>query len=234
MTEKEIGTAQEIYSLRLYVAGAMSASSRAIGNLKALCERRMKGHFDLEFVDVFQHPGLAEEQQVFAVPTLMVQLPRPRRRFIGDLSDLEGKIFDLDNVGADSDTPKEEAEDTLRAIRSGEVDALIVSGPKGEQVLTLKGSEQPFRSFLETMNKGAIALLADGTVAYSNRQFAEMVKSPLKKVLGSPIEGFVAPDYRQRLQPLLQKALFEPVEDVIQRKLDELFAEKKEPPKGAL
>ena len=52
----------------------------------------------------------------------------------------------------------EEAEETLRAIRKGEVDALVVSGPQGDQVYTLKGAEQPYRVFVETMNEGAATL----------------------------------------------------------------------------
>ncbi|MGZ3495363.1 MAG: hypothetical protein ACXWM6_13050, partial [Thermodesulfobacteriota bacterium] len=56
----------------------------------------------------------------------------------------------------------EEAEETLRAIREGEVDALVVSGPQGDQVFTLKGAEQPYRVFVETMNEGAATLGPDG------------------------------------------------------------------------
>ncbi len=57
----------------------------------------------------------------------------------------------------------EEADETLRAIRSGEVDALVVSGPQGNQVFTLKGADSPYRVLVEAMNEGALVLTADGS-----------------------------------------------------------------------
>jgi PAS domain S-box-containing protein len=101
----------------------------------------------------------------------------------------------------------EEAEDTIRAIRAGEVDAVVVSGPTGEQVFVLKGAEEAYRIFLETMSEGAVALMADGTIAYSNQRFSEMLKTPLEQVMGAPIAEFVAPEHRHRLQPLLAEVL---------------------------
>jgi PAS domain S-box-containing protein len=101
----------------------------------------------------------------------------------------------------------EEAEETLYAMRTGQVDAVVVSGPKGEQVFVLKGAEQPYRVFVETMNEGALTLLADGTIAYSNTHFSEMVKTPLEQVIGSSFEKFVAPDNRDRLRLLAAQGL---------------------------
>ena len=101
----------------------------------------------------------------------------------------------------------EEAEETLNAIRTGQVDALVVSGPSGDRVFVLKGAEQPYRVFVETMNEGAVTLLADGTISFSNRRFAEMLKTPLERVIGMHLEEFVAPDYRDRLGPLLAQGL---------------------------
>ena len=69
----------------------------------------------------------------------------------------------------------EEAEETLAAIRSGEVDALVVSGPHGEQIYTLRGADHSYRVLLEDMNEGAATLLPDGTVLYCNKVFAEML-----------------------------------------------------------
>lgn len=91
---RESGTHK--YVLRLYVAGATPASTRAIANLNAVCEAHLKGRFELEVVDIFQHPELAEGEQIIAAPTLIKQLPLPLRKFIGDLSDLEGKLFGMD------------------------------------------------------------------------------------------------------------------------------------------
>jgi len=60
----------------------------------------------------------------------------------------------------------EEAEDILNAIRGGEVDALVVSGPHGDQIYTLKGAEHPYRVMVEAMNEGAVTLTGDGTIFY--------------------------------------------------------------------
>jgi circadian clock protein KaiB len=91
---EEIERAQ--YVLRLYVSGATPTSTRAISNLKDLCERRLKGRYQLEVIDIFQQPELAKEQQIVAAPTLVQQLPVPVRRFIGDLSGLEGKLLGIE------------------------------------------------------------------------------------------------------------------------------------------
>jgi len=92
LNEPEKGT----FVLRLYVTGATPASTRAIANLKAMCEKRLKGRFELEVIDIFQQPELAQGEQIIATPTLIKQLPLPLRRFIGDLDGLEGKLFGLD------------------------------------------------------------------------------------------------------------------------------------------
>ncbi len=90
----------ELYVLRLYITGATPASSRAIANLKALCDGRLKGRYQLEVVDIFQHPQLAQNAEIIAAPTLVKQLPPPLRRFVGDLSDLEDKLLGLEVVPA--------------------------------------------------------------------------------------------------------------------------------------
>ena len=86
-----------------------------------------------------------------------------------------------------------EAEETLRAIRSGEVDALVVSGEKGEQVFTLKGAEQPYRILIEEMSEGAVMLAADDSILYCNSGFAGMLKTPLEKLMGTGIAHYIAP-----------------------------------------
>lgn len=86
----------------------------------------------------------------------------------------------------------EEAEETLRAIRKGEIDALVASGPQGEQVYTLKGAEQPYRVFVETMNEGAVTLGPDGTILYCNNRFGELLKEPIERIIGSSVYQFIA------------------------------------------
>src|ERR1700756_4999556 len=97
-----------------------------------------------------------------------------------------------------------EAEETLRAVRSGEIDAFIVQGPKGEQVYALRSAEQPYRNLIEDMLEGAAILTIEGDIAYCNRRFAELVGVPLEDVIGGGMERFVLgadrPVYRALLQ----------------------------------
>ena len=110
----------------------------------------------------------------------------------------------------------EEAEETLRAIRTGQVDAVVVSGPQGEQVFALKGAEQPYRIFVEAMNEGAATLLSEGIIAYCNNRLAEMVHKPLEQVIGTRFEEFVAHDHLDRLRLSLAGALSGRIEDEFQ------------------
>jgi len=99
----------------------------------------------------------------------------------------------------------QEAEETLRAIRSGEVDALVVSGPQGEQVYTLKGADHTYRVLIEEMKEGAATLTVDGTILYANSRLAEMLRTPLEKVIGSSVHRFVEQPHQQMGQALLQQ-----------------------------
>ena len=80
-----------------------------------------------------------------------------------------------------------EAEETLRAILSGEVDGLVVKTAQGDRVFTLSGADHPYRIMVETMNEGAVTLAADGTILFCNQRFADIVKRSLEKVMGSSI-----------------------------------------------
>lgn len=82
--------------LRLYVAGTSTRSTRAIQNAKQICEQHLAGHYQLEVIDIFQQPGMAREDQIVAVPTLVRKLPVPRRRFVGDLSARQVVLDGLD------------------------------------------------------------------------------------------------------------------------------------------
>jgi len=97
----------------------------------------------------------------------------------------------------------EEAEDTLRAVRSGEIDAFIVQGPDGEQVYALRSAEQPYRNLVEDMLEGASILTTEGDIAYCNRRFADLVEVPLEDAIGSAMERFVAPAERPAYRMLL-------------------------------
>lgn len=99
-----------------------------------------------------------------------------------------------------------EAEDTLRAIRGGEVDAVVVSSERGDQVFTLAGAEHAYRVLIESMNEGALTLTESETILYANQCFARMVKYPLEKVIGSCFRRFLCAGDRTVLRPLLKRA----------------------------
>jgi circadian clock protein KaiB len=84
------------YVLRLYVAGQTPRSLLAIKNLKSICEQYLSDRYQLEVIDLYQQPQLAEGDQIIAVPTLIKSLPEPMRRIIGDLSNTEKVIVGLD------------------------------------------------------------------------------------------------------------------------------------------
>jgi circadian clock protein KaiB len=84
------------YVLRLYVAGLTPRSTRAVANIRDICENHLNGRYDLRVVDIYQQPALAQAEQIVAVPTLIRKLPPPLRRIIGDLSDLERTLIGLD------------------------------------------------------------------------------------------------------------------------------------------
>jgi len=86
----------ERYELRLYIAGTTVASSKAVENLRAICEEHLKGRYELTVIDVFQQPVLAKNEQIIAVPTLIKKLPAPLRRIVGDLSNEHRVLVGLD------------------------------------------------------------------------------------------------------------------------------------------
>jgi len=89
-------SATEKYLLRLYVAGTSARSSRAIENVRKICEEHLAGRYDLEVVDLYQQPVLSKGEQIVAVPTLIKKLPVPLRKFIGDMSDTDRILVGLD------------------------------------------------------------------------------------------------------------------------------------------
>ena len=84
------------YILRLYVAGLMPRSTLAIANMKKICEEHLHGQYELQVIDLYQQPQLAQGDQIIAVPTLIKKLPPPLRRIIGDMSNTERVLVGLD------------------------------------------------------------------------------------------------------------------------------------------
>jgi circadian clock protein KaiB len=86
----------EVFCLRLYVAGQTPNATRALIRLKRLCEEHLAGRYELEVIDLLEHPQLASGDQILAVPTLVRRLPPPMKKIIGNLSDTERVLVGLD------------------------------------------------------------------------------------------------------------------------------------------
>jgi len=93
------------YKLRLFITGTTARSTRAIENMRRICEENLQGRYDLEVVDVYQNPEATRELQVVATPTLVKILPEPLRRIIGDLSDEERVLAGLDLIQVPAGRP---------------------------------------------------------------------------------------------------------------------------------
>jgi circadian clock protein KaiB len=88
--------AGEKYILKLFVAGISPNSKHAITNTRAICEKHLKGRYELEIVDIYQQPTLALAEEIIAIPVLIRKFPLPEERLIGDLSDTAMVIKELD------------------------------------------------------------------------------------------------------------------------------------------
>ena len=98
-----------------------------------------------------------------------------------------------------------EAQETLEAIRRGEVDALVVNGTQGDQVYTLRGADYSARMLLQEMSEGAATLIPDGSILYCNKRFADMIGLPHEKVIGVLAREFVAPADREVYDSLIRR-----------------------------
>ncbi len=86
----------EKYILKLYITGMTPRSTRAIENLRSVCDEYLKGRYELEIIDIYQHPNLLAGEQIIAAPTLIKKLPVPLRHIVGDLSDKDKVLLGLD------------------------------------------------------------------------------------------------------------------------------------------
>jgi circadian clock protein KaiB len=93
--DKRTPKQEEIWELRLYVAGQTPKSVTAFANLKKVCEEHLPGRYHIEVVDLLENPRLAAEDQILAIPTLVRKLPEPVRKIIGDLSNTERTLVGL-------------------------------------------------------------------------------------------------------------------------------------------
>ncbi len=100
-----------------------------------------------------------------------------------------------------------EADETLRAIKTGEVDALVVSTIEGDRVFTLSGADRPYRIMVETMNEGAVTLAADGTILFCNQRFADITKTPLEEIIGSLFQKYISPTDHHIFEAILVRSV---------------------------
>ncbi|CAG0935772.1 hypothetical protein TFLX_04622 [Thermoflexales bacterium] len=98
-----------------------------------------------------------------------------------------------------------EAEETLRAIRQGEVDALLVNTAHGDEIYTLQGADYPYRLLIQEMSEGAVTVQQDGTILYCNQRFADLLHRPIEQVFSSNLADYVSADERSVLTALLQQ-----------------------------
>lgn len=110
----------------------------------------------------------------------------------------------------------EEANDTIEAIRTGQVDALIVNNGDNHQIYTLKTADQTYRVFIEKMNEGAVTINAEGLILYSNTRFALMVNLPLEKTIGMQFNLFIPEIFREAFDNLISNAWEEDCKEEIQ------------------
>ena len=236
ITEEAAGlrrAGHEIYDLELYISGATAHSRAAVANIKAVAEKYLKGRYRLVVTDLYQEPAKAREEQIIVVPMLVKRRPLPLQRIVGDLASEEHVLLGLQldpetgrEGGADvtkrslsaSRSPSratqmadlraraDEAESVLRAMQSGQVDAIVRFGPAGNKVFTLEGAEHVYRVMVESMGEGAVTLASDGMILYANRRFAEMVKKDLQDVIGASMPQFIAPASIDAFEALLREA----------------------------
>src|SRR5512135_642512 len=100
----------------------------------------------------------------------------------------------------------EETEETLRAIRQYMVDAFVVTRENGEQVVTLNDADFPYRTMVESMNEGAVTLIPDGTIFYSNPRFGEMVGIENEKLVGVPFQDLIPKDEQAAFEAIFKQA----------------------------
>jgi circadian clock protein KaiB len=91
---------EEVYILRLYVAGQTKKSLEAFGNIKKICEEHLCGRYKIEVIDLLENPQLAKGDKILAVPTLVRKLPEPLKKIIGDLSNTERVLVGLNLIPA--------------------------------------------------------------------------------------------------------------------------------------
>jgi PAS domain S-box-containing protein len=124
--------------------------------------------------------------------------PRAKKELLGEIEQLSGRL--------------DEAEQILAAIHSGDVDALVVAGPNGDQVFSLTGAERTYRLIVETMHEAALTVGLDKTILFCNQSFCDLVKSPVQNTIGRKLTAFFSPAQHPPLRMLMADAQAGPVQ----------------------
>jgi len=111
----------------------------------------------------------------------------------------------------------QEAQETLEAIRNGEVDAVVVHGPNGNQIYSLTSAEQPYRVYVEQMQEGAVTVSPDGLILYCNQRFADMMQVPLERVISSQISTYLGAGAWQTISGVFKQGNVEKYDCELQR-----------------
>jgi PAS domain S-box-containing protein len=128
------------------------------------------------------------------------QISASNELLIRENEELRARLVETENQLA-------EAQELIRAIQSGDVDAVVVSGPQGEQVFTLRGAEYAYRALVEAMNEGAATLGLDGTVLYCNQRLSGLLGIPLEQMIGNPVAKLFAAEATLVFEALFSQAL---------------------------
>jgi len=123
----------------------------------------------------------------------MKKADKTRQQLLDELQELKDRMM--------------ESGETLRAILSGEVDGLVVKTEEGDRVFTLSGADHPYRVMVETMTEGAVTMGTDGTILFCNQRFANIVKGPLEKIVGSSIYQYLSSTDIQLFKTLIERSL---------------------------
>ncbi len=122
---------------------------------------------------------------------------------------MEGKEPTREELAAENEALKErllEAEQTIKAIRGGEVDALVISEAGEERIFTLKGADLGYRILVESINEGALVFALDDSIYYCNHCFGEMIQSPIQKIIGTTLNSYIDRKAQAEITELIRES----------------------------
>jgi PAS domain S-box-containing protein len=156
-------------------------------------------------------PKRSTLKKISPKPKAKIRNPQPKKELLLEVADLRLRL--------------DEAAETLSAIRSGAVDAVVVSGPQGEQVYALKGAEQPYRILVESMNEGALSLTETGIIMNCNKAFGKIAGTESGPLIGRSFKEFVAEDDAKKFDAFWKRAVVEEARTEIELRFNDRTVE---------